>query len=155
MEPDYKNPLDSGFNTGDAALTPEAVRYIHQMAPWAKFLAIMMYIFAGMALFGSLGFFFMGDNPAFEQLGMGAAQLLIGFLYIAFGVLYIFFGLWTWRYQDRAVKATVTGGGSHLAESFRNMKNMFLTAGISVIVFIVLYIVLIVFFLNVAGRGGF
>ena len=155
MEPDYKNPLDSGFNTGEAALTPEAARYIHQMAPWAKFLAIMMFIFAGLALFGSLAFIFMGGNPAFDQMGMGGGQLLFGLLYVGFGILYLFFGLWTWRYQDRAVKATATGGGTHLAESFRNMKNMYLTAGISIIVFIVLYLLMIVFFVNTLNAGGF
>ena len=96
----YQQPV-----AGMIQFTPRAMEMLRQTAPWARLIAILLFIFSGLMLIGGL---FMGAGSLLALVstrsgagGMpGAMLLVISMVYLIAGVLYFIPALYLNRYAS-------------------------------------------------------
>ncbi|MFN8165510.1 MAG: DUF5362 family protein [Bacteroidia bacterium] len=148
------NVLDQQMKSGSAeiGLSLDALDYIRQTAKWAKFFAILGFIFCAIMILGGifagsmLGT--MGGGGALGAAGMGG---LVGFVYILFSLLYFFPCLYLYRFSVNAQTAIDSRNTEQMTQAFRWLKSNFRFFGILTIVILSLYLVIAIFALIMAG----
>lgn len=134
-------PLDSGSMEG-LRLNAEMLGYLRDSARWARFLAIVGFIFIGLMIIGAL---FMG--AFMTQLGgYGASAGIGGFIvigYLVLAVVYFFPILYLYRFGTSMRNAMSTHDNILLAESFSNLRKHYNFLGILTAIILVLYGVMI------------
>jgi len=104
---------------------------------WARFLAIVGFIFAGITAIGSLVMLFAALSTGFGPL-IGMA-----FLYVGLAVVMIFPALYMIRFAMSITKGLNSSKQSEFEYGVQNLKSYFKFSGIFTIVFLGLYIILI------------
>ena len=112
--------------------------YLGETARWAKFMAILGFIFcalfvlialfAGTFIAASLGR--MGGGAA----GTGYLGGMVSFIYIAFGLLYFFPCLYLYNFASKMQVALRNNDQNQLTQSFRNLKSCYRFVGILMII---------------------
>ncbi|WP_430402370.1 hypothetical protein [Fluviicola sp.] len=106
-------------------------------AKWARFLAIVGFVFAGITAIGSLVMLVAALSTGFGPL-IGAA-----FLYVGLAVVMIFPALYMIRFAMSITKGLNSSKQSEFEYGVQNLKSYFKFSGIFTIVFLGLYIILI------------
>ena len=136
--------------------------YLNETAKWAKFFAILGFIFCGLivcaAFFaGSIMSTFSGMNRYGSET-TGAASVIGGaFLavfYILFALLYFFPCLYLFRFATKMKTALRTNDQEQLATSFKNLKACFRFMGILTIVILSIYVLALIFIVIGAAAGS-
>ena len=116
--------------------------FLSQSARWTNFLAIIGFIFSGLAIVAGLfaGSFISamsntGDD--FLPAGMG---WLFGFIYVLMGLLYFFPSLYLLKFSQKSKSALLFNNSDDLNLALENQKSFFKFWGILVILSLVLYI---------------
>jgi hypothetical protein len=149
MEPIETNePLTPGETTG-IILNEEAQYYLQKSGEWARFLGIMGFICAGLVLIAAL---FMGSifsmmsayqaNP--YPAGMGG---LIGGIYILLAVFYFFFSLYLYQFGNKIKSGIGYSDPIQVTNALSKLKSFFKLIGISTIVIMALYLLIIIGFI--------
>ena len=137
------NLIDDNFNQGGLQVSGVSIEYIETAAKWARFLAIVGFVFIGLFVLVALIMgSFMANSPLNE------AGIPIGFLsglYIAMSALYFFPTLYLYRFATKALRAIRSDNNTELTESFMNLRNMFRFVGILTAIVIGIYAIGIVF----------
>lgn len=121
--------------------------YLAEAARWAKFLAIMGFIFCGLfALFGIFFGTFMSKMSSQYGSGLNAGMgAVMGFVYILCALLYFFPCLYLFRFGAEMQNALRTNDQQLLATSFRNLKSLFKFLGILTIISLSIWVLALVF----------
>jgi len=118
--------------------------YLSETAKWAKFLAIIGFIFIGILVL--MGFFagslFSNFYAASGMEYFGAGFFL--FFYIAIALLYFFPTLFLYKFASSMQMALRNNDQIRLTDSFKNLKSCFKFIGIVTIVFIGFYVITII-----------
>ena len=116
----------------------EATVYLKEAARWAKFLAIIGFIFCGLFVLVALfaGSFIAGS---YTSMGLGGRTGAMGgafvsILYIAIALLYFFPCLYTFNFARKMQVALRSNDQSQLNQSFRNLKAGYRFLGILMII---------------------
>lgn len=127
--------------------------YLKETARWAKFLAILGFIFCGLMVLIALfaGSFItailsMGNGAA---AGMGYMGGVVSFVYIVMALLFFFPCFYLYNFASRMQVALRSNDQEQLAKSFRNLKSCYKYIGIFTIIYLVLVLLLILF--NLSG----
>jgi hypothetical protein len=136
---------------------------LKQTRPWVFFLAVMGFIFAGLAVVGGLAVAaVMGFAGSIAGMGgelgagMGAALGLgLGALYILMGVLYFFPSLYLMRYASGIQAMLRTEPVAGLERALAAQKSFWKFAGIALIAVLALYFLVILAVFLVAGAAAF
>lgn len=155
MQKDDFLDKDSFYSEGGFQVTNRAKNFLATAATWGKFLAIMGFI--GTAIMVLVGIAMMFVGSAFSGLGqnpvMGAlGGVGFGFIYIILSLIYFFPSLFLFQFSSKT-KASIRNSDSlELEEGLKNLKSLFLFLGISTIVMLVFYF-LIILFAMIAGAS--
>jgi hypothetical protein len=144
----------------DLHLDQSSVNFLSETARWARFLAIMGFIYCGLMVF--VGIFFstvmsmmapaMGGDTAISMVGNG----MVGGLIIIFSLLLFFPAFYLFNFSTKMRRAIQSNDQPVLAESFKNLKSFFKFYGILIIVALSFYLLMIIFAVigAMAGHRG-
>lgn len=135
---------------GDFFLTGQGLEYIRETAKWAKFLAIVGFVFIGLMvvfsfLFGTVFSTMLSQSAATPGMpGAGMSSLFIIVFYLIIAVIYFFPVLYLFRYATKTQAALASGNNEQMMEGFGNLKSMFKFMGIFTIIILGFYALAIV-----------
>ncbi len=143
--------LDMGLSANSPKLSIADKAYMQVAAKWAKFLAIVYFIFEGLMVLvafaliaggSALGAMFAGTGYGVLGAGFGAA---IGLIYLIFIALAFFPTLYLYRFAARTQDALRSSNDDQLTDAFKNLSAMFKFMGIMMAVILGFYALAIVF----------
>ncbi|MCW4469620.1 hypothetical protein OGH69_11630 [Flavobacterium sp. MFBS3-15] len=135
---DYKSPFSeqtSSFDSFEMQLTNDAKDFLRSAAGWAMAFAIIGFIGCGFLLLATLALFAAGG----EQNGMPTGAIAL--LYLVMTVMYFLPMLFLLKFSTASKRALDENNTQQLIATFKNLKNHFMMAVISVIVIIISSIV--------------
>jgi hypothetical protein len=123
----------------------QSISYLSETAKWAKFLAIIGFIFCGLLLIVSL---FAGSIMSAMMSSMGSAGMFGGgmltAIYLILTAVYFFPCLYLFRFASQMQTAIQSNEQLKIQSSFRNLKSCFKFMGILFIVIIAIYVLMII-----------
>jgi hypothetical protein len=149
-------------NTSLFGLTidPDSKSHLAESARWAKFLAIVGFVFCGLvAIFGIFAGSIISamspyrdlNEPTFDSTGLG---IFLSILYVGIAVLCFFPYLFLFRHATNMKNALGTNNQETLIKSFQNLKVMFRYVGILTIIVLSIYLLLfMIWLLTMTTRG--
>jgi len=153
MEQIVPTPNQSLF---DLQLDPPGVDYLRESAKWAKFIAIIGFIFCGLMVIASL---FMGSILASSMSDvMGGAGVVGGgvftVMYMLFAALWFVPCLYLFRFSSKMQVALRNNEQETLLNALKNLKSYFKFIGILLIIVLSLYAIAIIFMIGAFAMGG-
>jgi len=138
---------NTGSNLFELQVDHLATAYLGETARWAKFLAIVGFVFCGLLALVALfaGTIFSTAMSAFGGGGvsfMGGAALTI--IYLLLALLYFFPCLYLFKFASKMQVALRNNDQQQLGESFRNLKSCYRYLGILMIIILGFYALAIV-----------
>jgi len=143
-------------NLFELQLDQPSAAYLGEAAKWAKFLAIIGFIFCGLMILAAL---FAGSiiGAMMSSMGGGSASMFgsgfVTVLYLCLTAIYFFPCLYLFRFASQMQDALHSNEQNKLQTSFKNLKACFRFMGILFIVIMSIYILMIIFVM-VVGLGG-
>ena len=137
-------------NQNNLALNEQAVAALRESAKWCLFLSILGFIGIALlvmgGLFMSVAMSAIPDNPAFggSMNPFGAIKAYIGIMYIVIAVLYFFPIYYLYKYATGIKRALESSNSDVLSDALVNLKSHHKFLGITAIVIISLYIIIII-----------
>jgi hypothetical protein len=114
----------------------ESTSYLKDAARWAKFLAIVGFIFCG--LFVILGIFAGAlIGGMYSSMGVGQSSGtggIFSFLYVLIALLYFFPCLYTFNFAKKMQVALAGNDQAQLNQSFKNLKACYRFLGILMVI---------------------
>ncbi len=131
------------------SLNELAIAALRESAKWCLFLAIVGFIGIGLMIlagaFMSLTMAAIGDNPAFGGVDpFGGLKAYFGLIYIVFAALYFFPVYYLYKYATGTKRALESSNSDVLSDALVNLKSHHKFLGITTIVIISLYILIII-----------
>ncbi len=121
------------------AFSENAISFLKTGASWAKFIAIIGFIFVGLIAFGGLifgvAFSFIGNDFMPTSFPIG----LLGFAFLLIAAVYFFPVFYLYRFSTQAHNAVISLNSNNLELSMLNLKSYFKFIGILIIVMLALY----------------
>jgi hypothetical protein len=156
-----ENPVVSVSPPPGVALTENARIYLDQTRPWARFIAVLIFISVGMMALASFALIFIGivggSAPAFmgARSDMNPIMLVFpGLLYLAMSVLYIAPGIFLSRFATGIRNLRDNPQDSVLEDLLKHQKSFWRYVGILTLIAVVLMVVIIVFAIAMAFIGA-
>lgn len=126
------------FENRELVLLPETEVLLDETRKWAKFLAVLGFIFCGlMILMGILFSVFMNSFSP-EASGI-VSPILMALFYGVLALIYFFPCLYLYRFSERARQAIATKDSNILLGSFDSLRDCFRYLGVVSIVVLALY----------------
>ena len=127
-------------------ITAEATAFLLKTAKWGKFLAILGFIVTGfLFLAGILMSFVLGMLPdEMMPLEMPFSPTVFSVIYIAIAGIYVIPVIFLNNFCNNAIKAIENSSTDNLTASIRNLKNLFVFVGISTLVVLSFYTIILI-----------
>jgi hypothetical protein len=127
-------------------LTSESVAYLLKAAKWGKFLAILGFIITGLMVIAGIMMSFVLNMVQDEMvpLNMPFSPKLLSVFYIVIAGVYLIPVIFLNSFSNNAIKAVKRSSTENMTTSIRNLKNLFVFIGISTVVILALYIVILI-----------
>jgi len=127
-------------------ITPESIGYLLKAAKWGKFLAILGFIVTGLLVLAGILMSFVMNMVQDELLStdMPFSPRVLSVIYIIIAGIYIVPVISLNSFCNNAIKAINLGSTAHLTTSMKSLKNLFVFVGISTIVILALYSVILI-----------
>jgi hypothetical protein len=131
------------------AVTELAVDLLRQTRPWVVFLSVLSFVGAGLCLLAGVFMLFAGAMAGAmgTASAAGAAAFspaLLGAIYLPMSALYIYPGIKLWAYGAAIGRLMASRASAELENALLHQKSFWKYSGISAIVLIALYALLIV-----------
>jgi len=142
-------------NLFELQLDHPSTAHLGEAAKWAKFLAIIGFVFCGLMIVVAL---FAGSimGAMMSSMGSGAASMFgsgfITVIYLVLTAIYFFPCLFLYRFATQMQIALHNNEQGRLQTSFKNLKSCFRFLGILFIIVIGMYVLMIIGVM-VAGIG--
>lgn len=135
--------MESNQNLFDLHLDQQSFAYFEETAKWAKFIAIIGFVFCALmvvfALFAGTILATMFATMGVEGNTVGGMGGMLTFIYILFALLWFFPCLYLFRFASQMQHALQHNEQGRLQNSFRNLKGYFRFLGILFIVILSFY----------------
>lgn len=146
--------LDDNYSSG-AALTPEIKGYLQETAKWAKFIAIVGFVFVGLIVIIAL---FMGAFLSYMTSDFGGSAMpfppaIFSGIYLILAILLFFPSLYLFRFANLMQASLKNGNDISLSESFKNLKGYFKFYGIMTAIIIGIYALMFILGIFIGGAG--
>lgn len=127
-------------------LTSESVAYLLKAAKWGKFLAILGFIVCGLLILGGIVMSFVLDKLSDEMipLDMPFSPKILSFIYILIAVIYLIPVIFLNTFSNNTIKAVNLSSTENMTKSIKNLKNLFVFVGISTVILIGLYTIILI-----------
>jgi hypothetical protein len=139
----------------DLHVDHESSSYLGETAKWAKFLAILGFIFCGLFVLGGLfaGSILSGAMGRFGGDSSRISGVALSFIYILGALLYFFPCLYLFNFASKMQVALRNNDQQQMTQSFKNLKSCYKFVGILMIVILAFYaLALIITIVGFAGR---
>lgn len=130
------------------SIDPVTKANLSEAAKWARFLAIVGFVFLGIMMLGAIFFISTLGNMGMteDQTGLfGAATASAAFLYIIVAAVAFFPLLYTFRFASQMQDALNSNDQALLNASFHNLKVCYRFLGVVTIVWLVLFALTFIF----------
>lgn len=143
---DQKNLTSPVAPTEIPQLTTESVSYILKAAKWSKFLAILGFIISGLLIVGGILMSFVLNSLTEElvPLNMPISPKILSFFYIILAGIYLIPVIFLNSFSNNAIKAVNRPSTENMTVSLKNLKNLFVFVGISTIVLLAFYTIILI-----------
>ena len=136
-------------------LNHEAQGYLRESGKWAYFLGILGFIGSGLIL---LAAFFVNAlfslSASYQQMPFPAGmRAVMSLAYILIAIFYFFFSYYLFQFGNRIKKGILFSNQTDVSKAMGKLKSFFKLWGITTIVIIALYVLMIIVFL-VVGIGA-
>lgn len=126
----------------------QAAAYLKEAAKWAKFLAILGFIFTGLVVLAALIVMLAGTavgnlsgSGLFSSLGYG----MVGFIYLLAAVIGFFVALVMYRFATRTLAAIASDDSLTFTTAMSSLRMYFRIMGIFTIIYLALVVLGILF----------
>ncbi|MBN9380002.1 MAG: hypothetical protein J0H74_04520 [Chitinophagaceae bacterium] len=140
---------NTGTSLFELQVDHESTAHLKEAARWAKFLAIVGFIFCGLMVLGALFAGAILANLYSTTMGMGAAGSAIGgglsVGYILCALLCFFPCLYTYNFARKMQVALRNNDQVQLNQSFRNLKAYYRFTGILMVIALCLWALFFLF----------
>jgi hypothetical protein len=146
---DQRNSSLPGDPLGPAEmphLTPESLSYLQKAAKWGKFLAILGFIVAGLMIIAGIMMSFVLNMVQDEMvpLNMPFSPKILSVFYILIAGIYMIPVIFLNSFSNNVLKAARLGSTEFLTTSLKNLKNLFVFVGISTLIVLALYTIVLI-----------
>jgi uncharacterized membrane protein (DUF485 family) len=128
-------------------LPAQSAQYLATTRKWAKFLAILGFIFMGfIAVFGIIFAVTMSSGLGAQAFGGGGSMMGIGMtvMYLLLASIYFFPIYYLYKFTSHMKVALITSNAQELNESFKYLKSHYKFLGIfTIVIFSVYFLALI------------
>lgn len=129
-----------------ASINENAARHLYRSAQWSIFFAVLGFIGAGILLIISIGMLVGGSllasHPAFARMPFPIA--IFGVIYLPISALYFWISALMLGFANKAKLGLKTNDDQLIEQSFRKMNKFLAVMGITTIMIIALYFVLLI-----------
>jgi hypothetical protein len=131
---------------GVLQLTSESVGFLVTTAKWGKFLAILGFIVTGLLFVsGILMSFVLGKlQDEMVPLNMPIPPIVLSIIYILIAAIYVIPVIFLNTFCNSALKAINSYSNEYLTKSLKNLKNLFVFIGVSTVIILALYLIVLV-----------
>lgn len=140
---EFKNITSTDTPTEIPQLTSESVNYLLKAAKWGKFLAILGFIISGLLIAGGIAMSFVLNKASGSDemipINLPFSPVLLSIIYVIFAGIYLIPVIFLNTFSNNAIKAVNLSSTEKMSASLRNLKNLFVFAGVSTIVLLALY----------------
>ncbi len=147
----------SRFDSFELQFTPVAQSFYRETAKWARFLAIVGFVFIGLYILWALMILALGGAAFSAAQGMGAMGAVggtfVGIIILVVGILMFFPTLYLYRFGTKAKQALESSNTEYLTTSLENLKSYFKFLGIMVAIYLA-FVVLMFFFALLGGLAA-
>jgi pilus assembly protein TadC len=143
---EQNNLASTDTPTGIPQLTSESMNYLLKAAKWGKFLAILGFIVSGLLILGGIAMTFVLNSLTDElvPLNMPFSPKVLSFFYIIIAGIYLIPVLFLNAFSNKATKAAKLSSPEILSDSLKNLKNLFVFVGISTIILLAFYTIILI-----------
>lgn len=129
-------------------LTSESISYLLKAAKWGKFLAILGFIVSGLLILGGIMMSFVlskvSGSDELVPVNMPFSPVFLSIIYISIAVIYLIPVIFLNTFSNNAIKAANLSSTEKMTTSLRNLKNLFVFIGISTIVLLAIYTLILI-----------
>lgn len=133
--------------TEPLVVTPHAIEMLRQTRPWARFIAVLTFIGAGLMIVAALGLLVVGATVGRTR---GAPPALLSLAYAAMALLYIAPAVYLNRYASRISDVLQLRRSDSLEQALEAQKSFWKFVGILFAIMIAVYLVI---FIVAIGAG--
>jgi magnesium-transporting ATPase (P-type) len=134
-------------------LTSKSVIYLLKAAKWGKFLAILGFIVSGLLIAGGIIMSFVLNMVSEEMfpLNMPFSPKILSLIYIIIAGIFLIPVIFLNSFSNNAIKAVNLSSTEKMTVSLKSLKNLFVFVGISTVVLLALYTIILI----VVGTAAF
>ncbi len=143
-----QNNISMDTPTEIPQLTSESITYLLKAAKWGKFLAILGFIVSALMIAGGILMSFIlnkvSGTDELVPLNLPFSTVILSFIYIIVAVIFLIPVIFLNTFSNNAIKAVNLSSTEKMTTSLRNLKNLFVFIGISTIVLLALYTLILI-----------
>ncbi len=154
------NVLDNNLQGSSLAIDAQSRDYLVEASKWAKFLAIVGFVFLGLIVAFGIFFGLVSADAMSTVMPGGGIFLFVYMLFIC--ALYFFPTMYLYKFAKHSKLAAVSGDMGQLSLGLKNLKSFFKFMGILMIILLAFYALIFLFggagmiaALAGGGAGGF
>ncbi len=129
-------------------LTSKSVAYLLKAAKWGKFLAILGFIVSGLLILGGIAMSFVlnkvSGTDELVPIDMPFSPGVLSIIYIIIAVISLIPVIFLNTFSNNAMKAIHLSSTEKMTTSLRNLKNLFVFIGISTVILLTLYTLIVI-----------
>ncbi|MEI6059203.1 MAG: hypothetical protein WCR72_00770 [Bacteroidota bacterium] len=127
-------------------LTPESISFLLKAAKWGKFLAILGFIVTGLLVVAAILMSFVMNFVSDEMVPMNLpfSPKIFSIFYILLAGIYVVPVIFLNSFSNNAIKAANLSSTELLTASIKNLKNLFVFIGVSTIVILSFYVIMLI-----------
>ncbi len=143
---DNTNAPEKGISDDLPLLTAESAAFLIKAAKWGKFLSILGFIVITLILIAGILMSFVLNMVQDEMipLNMPFSPKILSIVYIVIAGIYLIPVIFLNSFCNQALKAVKYSNTVNMTNSLRNLKNLFVFIGISTVVFLALYTIILI-----------
>ncbi len=143
---DLKNSTSTDTASGIPQLTSESVAFLLKAAKWGKFLAILGFIVTGLMVMAGIAMSFVLNMVSEEvmPLNMPFSPKVLSVIYIIIAAIYVIPVFFLNSFSNNVSKAVSLSNTEKMTTSLRSLKNLFVFIGISTIVILTFYTIILI-----------
>ncbi|MFZ4707928.1 MAG: hypothetical protein ACOYMF_18145 [Bacteroidales bacterium] len=143
---DLKNSTSTDTASEIPQLTSESVAFLLKAAKWGKFLAILGFIVTGLMVMAGIAMSFVLSMVSEDviPLNMPFSPKVLSLIYIIIAAIYVIPVFFLNSFSNNVSKAVSLSNTENMTTSLRSLKNLFVFIGISTIVILTFYTIILI-----------
>ena len=145
---DTNNSAVTDNNAGIPQLTSESARFLHKAAKWGKFISLLGFIMTSLMIVAGILMSLVLNSEYTNNivpLNSPFSPNVLSIFYVSMAAIFLIPVSFLHAFSNNAIKAVNLGNTKNMTSSLRNLKNLFVFLGISILVVLVFYTLILLF----------